>query len=106
MKQKEKKMSLYKLTPAAKEDLKGIWKYTESKWGEIQADNYLKSIEKSIVELVASPEKGRRREEIRKGYRSFSQGKHLIFYRIHEKQIEVIRILHQKMDVKSQFEEE
>lgn len=98
-------MAPYKLTPAAKEDLKEIWNYSEERWGVTQADKYLKALEKCIEDLAKFPEKGRLRNEIRRGYRSFPEGQHLVFYKAQKKQIEVVRILHKKMDVKSQFEE-
>ncbi len=43
-------------------------------------------------------------EHIRKGYRASKVKSHLIFYRIsNEKLVEVIRILHEQMDVENRL---
>ena len=34
----------FKLTPQAKKDLHGIWRYTRREWNEKQADIYLKQL--------------------------------------------------------------
>ncbi|HBD11441.1 MAG TPA: plasmid stabilization protein ParE, partial [Porticoccaceae bacterium] len=50
--------------------------------------------------LPRQPDIGRDAEDIKPGYRKFSQGSHIIFYRAGtESKIVVIRILHNSMDV-------
>ena len=51
--------------------------------------------------LVHEPELGRACDEIRQGYRKHHVGRHLIFYRLIASQIEIIRILHDRMDIDS-----
>ncbi|WP_337843679.1 type II toxin-antitoxin system RelE/ParE family toxin [Rheinheimera sp.] len=54
-----------------------------------------------------NPELGRERSEVYAGARSFSSGKHVIFYRAAAKGvIEIARVLHQRMDLLSQFSDE
>jgi len=91
----------YKLTTAAKNDLKEIWQYTVEKWGEKQAENYIYQLEKKFKELIKTPKLGRSRLEIRKGYRSLPEGKHISFYRVVDNIIEVIGIPHANMDVET-----
>lgn len=91
----------YKLTPAAKNDLKEIWQYTIETWGEQQAETYVLQLEKKFRELVNSPFLGRSRPDIHKDYRSLLEGKHLIFYRVTQDIIEIIGIPHASMDVLS-----
>ncbi len=94
----------YKLTPAADQDIVEIWRYTFETWGVEKANNYLDQIEKCLSNLVDQPSLGKKRDEIRKDYRSFHVGHHLIFYRLNqEKPIEVARVLHERMDHKSHF---
>lgn len=94
----------YKLTPAADQDIIEIWHYTREMWGKKQANRYLGRIEKCLIDLVAQPGLGKPRDEIRTGYRSFQMDHHLIFYRQNfQKQIEVVRILHERMDYKIHF---
>jgi len=38
---------------------------------------------------------------IRQGYFKYKIGKHLIFYRLQDGDVEVVRILHQKMDIEA-----
>lgn len=43
-------------------------------------------------------------DEIMPGYRKFSQGSHVIFFKNTTKGvIEIVRVLHQSMDVETQF---
>ena len=95
----------YKLTPAADQDIVEIWQYTSETWGISQANEYLDQIEQCIKSLVENPGLGKPRDEIRKGYRSFRCGHHLIFYRENpKKQIEVVRFLHERMDYQTRIE--
>lgn len=89
------------LSPRARADLDDIWEYSAAKWNVERADNYIREIWKT-VELVASePSIGRSCDEIRAGYFKFPSGSHLIFYRRLGKKIDVVRILHQRMDFDS-----
>ncbi len=95
----------YRLTPAADQDIVGIWQYTSETWGIVQANDYLDQIEHCLKSLVENPGLGKPRDEIRKGYRSFHCGHHLIFYRKNPKKlIEVVRLLHERMDHLTHFE--
>ena len=53
--------------------------------------------------LAATPLKGRDCSAIRFGYRKYHVRKHLVLYRIlAPNQIEIVRVLHERMDVESQ----
>jgi toxin ParE1/3/4 len=92
-------MTLYRLTPAAQRDLSDIWDYTEQQWGVVQAEAYVEDIRSAVERVAAHPERGRARDEVREGYRSFAVGRHAIFYIARDRGVDVIRILHQRMDV-------
>ncbi len=92
-------MSEYRLTPAAKSDLLEIWSYTIKNWGKKQAEKYLLEIEAKLELLAADPELGRQRPEINPGYYSFPVKKHIIFYLQSGNYIDIIGILHGKMDI-------
>jgi toxin ParE1/3/4 len=89
----------YRLTPAAKSDLLEIWNYTLDTWGERHAAKYLLDIESKLVQLAKNPELGRQRPEINYGYYSFPVGKHIIFYLQSGSYIDIIGILHGRMDI-------
>lgn len=91
-------MSSYRLTPAAQRDLSSIWDYTRERWGEHQAETYLLEIRSTIERVAARPDRGRPVDEIRTGYRRYAIGSHLIFFVDNGDGIDVIRILHQRMD--------
>ena len=67
-----------------------------------QRDYYIKQLDEAFHALAASPNLGKDCSDIRAGYRKFPQGSHVIFYRqsaSDEAYIEIIRILHKRMDV-------
>lgn len=89
----------YRLTPAARRDLSSIWDSTEERWGAQQAASYLEDLRRAIERIAADPMRGRPCDEIREGYRRYASGSHLIFYQPRSQGVDVIRILHQRMDV-------
>jgi len=95
-------MPKYRLSRKAVSDLMEIAKYTEKKWGLTQRNAYLKQIDDSFTQLSKNPNLGVKCDYVRKGYRKFHQGSHIVFYRLNKsKQLEIIRILHKSMDVES-----
>ncbi|MGB3183546.1 MAG: type II toxin-antitoxin system RelE/ParE family toxin [Cyclobacteriaceae bacterium] len=99
-------MADYKLTNKAIEDLNEIWNYTYDKWSEDQADQYYKMILSKCQVLADSPGLGKNYNDIIEGLCGFRVSKHIIFYRINAAQpIEITRILHKRMDLKSRIAE-
>lgn len=91
---------MFKLTAAAYDDLKNIATYTLNTWGRAQRNVYLQMIDSAFKELDLSPKIGVNVDFIRSGYFKFVVGRHLIFYQIiSDKEIIIIRILHQSMDI-------
>lgn len=91
-------MNVYRLTPAAQQDLSSIWDFTGERWDIRQAETYLREIQAAIERIAADPRRGCSRTEIRKGYLSYAIGSHTIFYLRRQGDIDIIRILHQRMD--------
>ncbi len=90
----------FKLTAKAKADLKNIGEYTETKWGRQQRNIYLKQLDDMFHTLSKAPELGANCDFIKPSYRKFPQGSHVIFYKIAStSKIEIIRVLHKRMDV-------
>ncbi|WP_241505919.1 type II toxin-antitoxin system RelE/ParE family toxin [Parahaliea mediterranea] len=55
--------------------------------------------------LADSPEDGAACDSIKMGYRKFPNGSHVIFYRnLSDTEIEIVRILHKRMDLARQLE--
>lgn len=88
------------LTPRARADLDAIWAYSEKTWGIAQAEAYVRLIAQVAHDLAAGLVQGRSAGDVRPGYFRCPAGSHVLFYR-HPEQgvIEVVRILHRRMDV-------
>jgi toxin ParE1/3/4 len=92
---------------AAINDLNDIWKYTLIKWSEKQADKYYASLESACQQIGKNPELGTQYAEINSHLLGFKIGNHIIFYQVNtDHHIEIIRILHQRMDLFSKLEDE
>jgi len=93
-------MGTFTLTNKAKADLKSIAAYTQRKWGIEQRRTYLKQFDDAFHFLAETPEAGKNCDFIKLGYRKFPNVSHVIFYRsTTPNQIEIVRILHKRMDV-------
>ena len=98
-------MAKYALTNKAVEDLSEIWNYTYEAWSESQADKYYELIIAACQEIAETPASGKNYDEISKEILGFGVGKHIIFYRkLNSKEIEVIRILHERMDLRNRLD--
>jgi toxin ParE1/3/4 len=93
-------VSRYLLSPAAQQDLREIWDYTCERWDADQAERYLRELQSAIERAAGNPRIGRACDEIRPGYYKLAAGSHTLFYRvIADEVIDVVRVLHQRMDV-------
>jgi toxin ParE1/3/4 len=88
----------YLLSPKARRDIAEIWTETVKVWGAQQAEDYIRQIQASIELIARSPAIARPCDEIRPGYRRYTSGSHVLFVRLRQQGIEVIRILHGRMD--------
>lgn len=91
-------MSRYVLSPRAQADLSDIWDYTAERWGTDQADGYLRLLQHAMEAIADNPRKGHLCEEVRKGYRKYPAGSHVLFHRSIETGIDIVRVLHSRMD--------
>ena len=87
----------YAISKKAVADLEEIWLYTVEKWSMNQADRYYNLIFDEIRFICKNVTAGKSMEHVRKGYRASKVKSHLIFYRIQNSIVEVIRILHERM---------
>jgi len=88
------------------DDLNDIWEYTLHKWSEEQADRYYLSIKSACKAIGENPGIGKSYPEISKNLLGLKSGRHIIFYQqITEFEVQVIRILQERMDLKSRIKE-
>ena len=98
-------MAKFHLTNKAVEDLADIWNYTFEEWTEQQADNYYNMLISSCQKIATNPNLfGKRYDEILDGLRGFKAGKHILFYQLlNDGNVEIIRILHEQMDLRNRI---
>jgi toxin ParE1/3/4 len=97
-------MPKYRLTNKAVDDLSNIWDYTFDTWSEIQADSYYRHLIGNFELLAENPGIGRKYDEFIHKLMGLKVGRHIIFYQIlSPSEIEVIRILHGRMDLKNRL---
>ncbi len=91
-------MENYVLSPNAQESLKGIKAYSTEKFGKRQTNIYLEKLRNRMRDLADNPKQGKPRDKIKRGYFSYLEGSHTIYYKILTDHIAVIDILHQSME--------
>lgn len=101
-------MAKLRFSNKAVEDLTSIWNYTFITWSERQADEYyemlISACGKTLIENLFPV---RPYNEIAKDLCGIKVGHHLIFFRcIADGDVLVVRILHERMDIKRHFKED
>lgn len=87
-------------------DLNDIWNYTFEKWSEKQADKYYAIIKLTCHGIGENPDSGKEYGGISKDLLGLQAQKHIIFNKlISVDRIEVVRILHERMDLKNRLNE-
>lgn len=100
-------MKKYRISEEAVSDLEKIWLYTFNKWSREQADKYYNIIINEIEFIVNNYEFCRNMDYVRPGYRMSKVKSHLIFFKKStDNLIEIIRILHQNMDIENRLLED
>ncbi|HEX6280109.1 MAG TPA: type II toxin-antitoxin system RelE/ParE family toxin [Pyrinomonadaceae bacterium] len=99
-------MPAYTLTKKALADITEIWVYTAENWSIEQADRYYNLIFDEIEYVAANFDMARDFDHVRKGYRVTKVKSHLIFFRRTSKgEVEVVRVLHERMDIANRLSE-
>ena len=92
------------LRQEAIDDLNNIWNYTFEKWSENQADKYYATIKLACNGIGENPDIGKEYFGVNKNLLGLNYGKHIIFYHlVSGNRIEIIRILHERMDLKKRL---
>lgn len=99
-------MGKYRLSKKAITDFKNIWNYTFDKWSESQADKYYQMLIESFNEISKNPELGKNYSMIIDDLKGYKAGRHIIFYiETEEGLVDILRILHEQMDLKNRITE-
>lgn len=93
----------YVLTLQAEGDLRNIYIYGIENWGADKSQQYLKDLYSKFGLLADTPNMGRRRNEIGQNIQSFAHGSHIILYTQWERELAIVRVLHNSQDVTRAF---
>ncbi len=88
-------MAIYKVSPAAEQDLIDIYSRGLNKWGEKQADEYQIRLISAFHTIVNNPDLGRK-VVIRPQLQQYSVIPYIVFYRKFSYGIRIARILYKK----------
>jgi toxin ParE1/3/4 len=94
-----------RFSESAKQDLRDIWRGLAEYSGLSLADSILAKIESKFRLLVQFPTAGKVRDELLAGLRSYPAGDFIIFYRILDTTVEVVRVIHGRRDIDVIFDE-
>ncbi len=92
------------ITDAAKADLVEIWRYIGAEY-PAAADHLIDEITAKFDLLEDMPDAGRTRDELAPRVRSFPVKRYLIFYRLSENTLEILRVVHGARDLPTLFAE-
>ena len=99
-------MQEYIITEKALEDINNIWIYTAENWSVEQADRYYNLIIDEIEYIVENLNMASDVGKIRKSYKYSKVKSHLIFFKKDKtNEIEVVRVLHEGMDIANRLAE-
>jgi toxin ParE1/3/4 len=89
--------------PAALDDLDEIWRYTVEEWNEEQAEKYVHQVAAHCHALASGRRLGVACDYVRQDYHKSIINKHVVYYRNSKTGVEIVRILHEHMDVDRQL---
>lgn len=99
-------MNRYQFTNKAVEDLSTVWNCAFDIWSKIRADEYYAELVDKCVNMVGEPNLGRSYSGIISAVKGVKINKHIIFYRVINKDlIEIERIIHERLDLRSRMGE-
>lgn len=91
------------VAPAAHQDIRAALRATLRAWGRPQRERYEEQLAAAMDQLTRFPELGVRAEEFGPGLRGVRSGQHIIFCEIDDRVVQILRVLHVKMDAAAQF---
>jgi toxin ParE1/3/4 len=96
-------MRRLRISREAQRDLFSIADYSEREWGADAKLKYMDRIATRFESLRRHPNLGRPRTEFGPSLFSILCGGHIIFYRVTDNEVKVVRVLHQRMDFGAHF---
>ena len=88
------------IAPLARNDLGDVWDFVSPR-GKSAANRFVAKIRKQCRQLARFPGIGRSREELAPGLRSFAVPPFVIFFQVHDRAVEIARVLHGARDLEA-----
>jgi toxin ParE1/3/4 len=97
-------MSSYtvQFSPLSETDLTDTW-FQIAEQNFYAADAFIEAIRMRANKLSQFPERGAPRDDLMPNLRMLVEGKYLIFYRVSNSDVEILRVLHGAMDLTQAF---
>jgi toxin ParE1/3/4 len=94
-------MTPHKVALKARADLDAIWLHVAEASGNVEiADRLIDSLTERFLLLASHPMAGRSRDhDLRVGLRSFPVESYVIFYRVDQTHVTILRVLHGSRDL-------
>jgi toxin ParE1/3/4 len=91
-------VSRVRFRPKAESDLMRIRRYTIERWGLDQAEEYVRSISAALEAIAAGQRRGRPAIDVAPELSRVKIASHIVYFRLTEQYVDVLRILHERMD--------
>ena len=94
----------FRLSHQALQDIRDIRAYTVERWGQDQWLHYFAAMSLAFERLASDPSCGRKRDMLRRGMRSLSFERHLIFFqspRDPQKPVAILRIVRDRRNLEA-----
>ena len=96
-------MADYRLSVAAEDDLRALYRSSYAMFGPRQTDLYMEGLGRAFQNLTQTPLIGRKADDLKVGLFRFRYQSHMVFYTIEPDQIVIQRVLHARMDFGSRL---
>lgn len=93
-----------RLSPQAVIDLEDIYEFTFQTWGMSQADKYQDELYSTMQSISKNPSIGSLYYFKEGDYRKININRHIIFYRQYRNECIIVRILHERMNLKTRLD--
>ena len=97
-------MNELRISPRAQADLDGIWDYVGIESDRpLAASRLIEMLYEKFSFLAENPQLGESRPDLGDDLRGFVAGRYLIVYRVRNKVVEVVRVVHGARDIRKLF---
>lgn len=97
-------MAEFRVSRAASRDIESIGRYTQMNWGADKRRTYLADMEVQFSRLAENPYLASERAEFNPPVRMLPYQRHIIVYLVTDAGVLIVRVLHERMDVRKHLQ--